>query len=265
MCGIEFETAAGPKGLSPGLSGRRSTTTAGLVAVAGATLGATVVALTAVINALFGFSLVTTDVSVTTAAVEAGLIAAPTTFWPAAPVTVPPMITGGLALAEPTAVGPNIVTEVGGVSVVICAAGSTTGTEEPETCCPRVYGQNVPVTGRDAFKILALTPITFPVGAEPQAVALPSVALPHVVMVEEPLPLQPDPQLKVGIDAKAGSVPVMPTFPLTLTAPETGNVAPTAGETKNGLPDTPNGFPEKSVGTIAWHNRLVRQVKLWIW
>ena len=55
---------------------------------------------------LFGLSLVTRERSVATDAVDAGLTATPSTFCPAAPVAVPPITTGGLALAEPTAVGP---------------------------------------------------------------------------------------------------------------------------------------------------------------
>ena len=78
--GTELATDAGPSVIIPGLSGRRSTTIAVLVAVAGAVLVAT--------------------------------IDNPCTLAPAAPVTVPPITTGGLALAEPTAVGPTIIIQV---------------------------------------------------------------------------------------------------------------------------------------------------------
>ena len=80
FCTVETDNAVvvGPSVMMPGLSGRRSTTTAVLVAVTGATEGAT--------------------------------IDNPWTFCPAAPVAVPPTTIGGLALALPTAVGPTAVT-----------------------------------------------------------------------------------------------------------------------------------------------------------
>ena len=114
----------------PGLSGRRSTTSAVLVAVAGA--------------------------------VDVATIDAPCTLAPAAPVAVPPMTMGGLALALPTAVGPKtapIAAEpaamVTGNEVWLLAI--TTGDEFAIVAWPF------------AFELVtkALTPMQLPVGAVP--------------------------------------------------------------------------------------------------